>query len=106
MSKRFFAIILTLFLFLFPLTACKEEKETVTVTYMYGVLYTPTGFEDNFDRTEEIPKGSYISYIPKSPYKNPVTFAGWYLDGAHTTYFNHATTPVNSDITLYAKWRA
>jgi uncharacterized repeat protein (TIGR02543 family) len=40
---------------------------------------------------------------PANPTKTGSTFAGWYSDAGLTSAYNFAT-PVNGDITLYAKW--
>ncbi|MDR1641396.1 MAG: InlB B-repeat-containing protein [Clostridiales bacterium] len=44
-----------------------------------------------------------IISLPGDPTKSGSTFAGWYTDSALSIQFS-AQTPVNSDITLYAKW--
>ena len=41
---------------------------------------------------------------PSAPTKENNVFLGWYADEALTTPFAFATTPIKTDITVYAKW--
>lgn len=41
---------------------------------------------------------------PKLPDEEDYAFKGWYTDRECTTPFDFAQTPINNDITLYAKW--
>ncbi len=65
---------------------------TATVTY---VLNGGTGIE-----SEVVTIGSYIT---TKPTKSGFNFAGWYTDSELTNLFD---SPVESEITLYAKWEA
>ena len=49
-----------------------------------------------------MPKNSAIQQ-PTAPTKEGYTFAGWYSDSGLTQDFDF-TTPISTDITLYAKW--
>lgn len=42
---------------------------------------------------------------PENPTKDGYVFDGWYTDVNCTNAFNFATTVINSNITLYAKWK-
>lgn len=41
---------------------------------------------------------------PATPVKAGYKFVGWYTDSSYTTLYNFETTPVTSDITLYARF--
>ena len=41
--------------------------------------------------------------LPINPTKTGYAFAGWYTDEGLSTAFD-ASTPITSDLTLYAKW--
>lgn len=43
---------------------------------------------------------------PAAPTKTGFTFEGWYTDSETLSPFDFTTTPITSDITLYAKWTA
>lgn len=51
---------------------------------------------------QKVAKGGLLSNVPV-PTKAGSAFDGWYTDKALTTKFN-ATTPIDKDMTLYAKW--
>ena len=44
-----------------------------------------------------------VATKPENPSKEGFTFSGWYADQSLTTIFNF-TTPITSNLTLYAKW--
>lgn len=63
----------------------------------------------NFDTTSgsaieavQVAQGSTVQK-PTDPVKTGYTFEGWYTDNTFETAFNF-TAPINSNITLYAKW--
>ena len=63
-------------------------------------------FESNggtFVDSQEVLEGE-TAYEPKDPTKDCYEFIGWYTDKALTKRFNFST-PITSDMTLYAKWR-
>lgn len=52
--------------------------------------------------TQTVPAGSTVAE-PVAPTKTDYVFDGWYSDSELTTEYDFST-PVNADITLYAKW--
>ena len=68
--------------------------ETQTVTFMKDA-------ETPFD-TSVVKKGNTVG-IPAEPTNDGYSFGGWYKDVNCTTVYDF-NTPVNEDITLYAKW--
>lgn len=70
--------------------------ETQTVTFMKDA-------ETPFD-TSVVKKGNTVG-IPAEPTNDGYSFGGWYKDVNCTTVYDF-NTPVNEDITLYAKWLA
>lgn len=70
--------------------------ETQTVTFMKDA-------ETLFD-TSVVKKGNTVG-VPAEPTNDGYLFAGWYTDVKCTTAYDF-NLPVNTDITLYAKWLA
>lgn len=70
--------------------------ETKTVTFMKDA-------ETLFD-TSVVKKGNTVG-VPAEPTNDGYSFAGWYTDVKCTTAYDF-NLPVNTDITLYAKWLA
>lgn len=70
--------------------------ETQTVTFMKDA-------ETLFD-TSVVKKGNTVG-VPAEPTNDAYSFAGWYTDVKCTTAYDF-NLPVNTDITLYAKWLA
>ncbi|HQC74616.1 MAG TPA: InlB B-repeat-containing protein, partial [Bacilli bacterium] len=70
-----------------------------------GTFYT-ISFNSNGGSAVEsityVPVGSTIT-LPINPTKTGYAFAGWYTDEGLSTAFD-ASTPITSDLTLYAKW--
>lgn len=70
--------------------------ETQTVTFMKDSKTT-------YD-TSVVKKGNTV-VVPAEPINDGYSFAGWYTDVKCTTAYDF-NLPVNTDITLYAKWLA
>lgn len=70
--------------------------ETQTVTFMKDA-------ETPYD-TLVVKKGNTVG-VPAEPTNDGYSFGGWYTDVNCTTAYDF-NTPVNEDITLYAKWLA
>lgn len=70
--------------------------ETQTVTFMKDA-------ETLFD-TSVVKKGNTVG-VPAEPTNDGYSFAGWYTDVKCTTAYDF-NLPVNTNITLYAKWLA
>ena len=66
---------------------------TVTFTTAHGTAPNPQTVQRGGNATE-----------PKLPDEEDYAFKGWYTDRECTTPFDFAQTPINNDITLYAKW--
>lgn len=70
--------------------------ETQTITFMKDA-------ETPFD-TSVVKKGNTVG-VPAEPTNDGYSFGGWYTDVNCTTAYDF-NLPVNTDITLYAKWLA
>ena len=68
------------------------EYYSVTFSTDKGTAPTP----------QSVQKGQ-MAYKPADPYAEGFLFGGWYLDQAFSSLYNF-NSPVNSNITLYAKW--
>lgn len=66
---------------------------TVTFDTAYGTA----------PQTQSVQRGGFASE-PTAPTADDHAFKGWYTDPTYTTPFDFAQTPINNDITLYAKW--
>ena len=65
-------------------------------------------FNLNYDGAEPLPAvtvkdGEYVT-MPQAPERESCVFTGWYSDENLSEYFYSDTTPINSDITLFAGW--
>ena len=77
----------------------------VTVSEYTGLTHTVT-FDSNGGtavESQQVVNSGYASE-PSEPTKDGKVFIGWYTDPGLTTKFNFSSTPITSDITLYAKW--
>lgn len=75
-----------------------NNAETCTVAYYDGADVISTFTVDKGTTLDETSK-------PANPEKEGYVFAGWYTDVKCTTAYDF-NLPVNTDITLYAKWLA
>lgn len=103
----------------------KEGIQTLTISYtdsQYGIVfkanimieitsdaaaskYAVVSFNSkggSLVAKELVLKGELL-VLPEEPVKAGVVFDGWYTDSLYKTKFNESE-PINSDITLYAKW--
>ena len=76
-------------------SVCGYKKTSFTVTFN-------TNGHGTAPSAQTIEAG-HSAIRPSDPAVNGWTFVGWYLDAACTNAFNFSA-PINSDITLYAKW--
>ena len=76
-----------------------------TVSEWYGTKYTVTYNSNGGSAVEsqQVPAG-FCSFATDTPTKENMVFDGWFTDAELTNEFIRATTPITSDITLYAKW--
>lgn len=77
----------------------------------YGVVYIAEIYTVTFDSkggspvpSSRIQKGATYMTMPADPTKADATFVGWYKDEDCTIPFDNSEA-INSDMTLYAKWR-
>lgn len=105
----------------------KNEVATLAYDYYYDVIYGADTFVAvssggvykrvqaytiSFDSNGGSTVNNLIVPInekatqPAAPTKTGFTFEGWYSDSEALTPFDFTTTPITSDITLYAKWTA
>lgn len=87
-----------LFLFAFVLLACEQQENKVN----YTVNFDTHGGTNVPSQTVE--KGKFASVPSPEPTYADHTFAGWYLNLDDTEQFKFATTPIESNITIHAKW--
>ncbi len=93
------------------------DKDTVnadTVLYARWIPVTSSGEAVVYTVTFDSNGGSAVSAqtvsaggkvtLPENPKKTGNTFGGWYADSGLTEPWNFGVDPVNSNITLYAKW--
>ena len=80
------------------LTGCKKDKEPNEV--FYTVTFNTEG--GTTVQSQNVEKGG-VATEPANPAKTGYVFLFWHLSGATTAY--NFQTPVNSDITLTAKWQ-
>ncbi|WP_138262016.1 InlB B-repeat-containing protein [[Clostridium] hylemonae] len=83
------------------------DVKVQSVSPLPSATYTVTFISDSaiFKEVPGIKQGSAVgSGWPDGPVKSGHTFDGWFTEqnGAGTQYTN--TTPINGDVTLYAKW--
>jgi uncharacterized repeat protein (TIGR02543 family) len=71
----------------------REPTHTVTFSTAHGSIDSATATVDDNGTVAE----------PTAPTASGYTFGGWYTDESFTTEYAF-TTPVTSDLTLYAKW--
>ncbi|MDR2446546.1 MAG: InlB B-repeat-containing protein [Treponema sp.] len=74
----------------------------------YTTTYRVTFFYDSYSHWDErdVSSGSSIGFLPGEPTRSGYAFDGWYAssDGGGSQFT--ASTVVNSDISVYAKWTA
>lgn len=77
----------------------------------YGVVYIAEIYTVTFDSkggspvsSSRVQKGATYMTMPADPTKADATFDGWYKDEDCTIPFDRSEA-INSDMTLYAKWR-
>ena len=76
-----------------PTEPSKPEEHTIT--------FQPNNGQPTF--TQTVPDGGQ-AVLPEEPSKKGHKFIGWYTDSALTKAYDFST-PVKSDLTLYAKWK-
>lgn len=87
-----FVLICLLITILFGCSKTMDTSVTITFDTRGGGEITPI----------EIEAGAAV-ILPQNPSKIRYTFEGWYLDEALTAPYEYCS-PINSNITLYAKW--
>ncbi len=81
-------------------TKVETPVTPVTPVEDHTVTFHPANGQSNF--TQNVSDGSKVSQ-PADPTQNGYTFNGWYTDSALTKAYDFST-PVTSDLDLYAKW--
>ena len=89
-----------------------NQWEYVDVVLPFAVEeYTGQTVNVNFDTdglaevpSQKVKNGGYAEK-PKNPVCDGKIFDGWYTDAERTNPFDFYNTPINSAITLYAKWK-
>jgi len=82
----------------------KEKFATVKIIVTEEVKYTVTFNTNGGNEISpiQVTKGSKLT-LPANPTKEGYSFVGWYTDEDLTIPFNNQA-PINSNLTLYAKW--
>ncbi|MBQ7333007.1 MAG: InlB B-repeat-containing protein, partial [Clostridia bacterium] len=88
-------LLLVFFILVFSLFSCNEEPEI----QKYTVTFDSNGGEDV--ESQEVAEGKFV-LEPEDPEKEYCEFLGWYYKNKKYKF----DTPVDSDITLKAKWKA
>ena len=85
-------------------SSASDYMEVTTGVQGYNVIFNLNGHGEQAPPPLYIEKGKTAAK-PADPVDNDGwTFGGWYTDEACTSAYDF-TTPVTTDITLYAKWR-
>jgi uncharacterized repeat protein (TIGR02543 family) len=80
-------------------------SDVIIPATIYTVTFNPNGGKLNSPATVTVPDGNTVNK-PKDPSKQNYTFVNWYSNSQGTgNPFNFASTPIESNITLYAKWQ-
>ena len=91
------------------LTTSFSFSTPITSDITLYAKWTPNIYTVNFNSNGgSAVTSQYVAYsgtanMPAAPTRAGYTFAGWYSNAALTTVFSFST-PITSDITLYAKW--
>ena len=120
--KRFFSVFVSISLLLSLLavfSSCGKKDSTCTVTfdYNYNISFSegqPARGRQGYGKNKEtktVYKGDFLSSPPVLPSTGTLSaltvsyiFGGWYKEPACENAFDFNSEPINTDITLYAKW--
>lgn len=99
--------------------SCSKKEDTVLVTFhkneaiafYNGDAVKKSGFAGGVYKSVSVEKGSYVN-APENPTASSLggplgatyVFGGWYKEPACENAFDFNSEPINTDITLYAKW--
>jgi hypothetical protein len=98
------------------LSSCESEEpvQTCTVTFNYNeTICFVDGLPEKYQtssgkkKLESVEKGDYFSDPPipsSSASLSRVVFGGWYKEPSCENAFDFNSEPINTNITLYAKW--
>ncbi|MGN1381264.1 MAG: InlB B-repeat-containing protein [Eubacterium sp.] len=81
-------------------TAADSTAVCQTSAAEHTVTFHPGNGADSF--TQAVPDGAEVS-VPSAPENKGFTFGGWYTDSTMTQPYDFSS-PVSSDLNLYAKW--
>ncbi|MFP4416715.1 MAG: InlB B-repeat-containing protein [Chitinispirillaceae bacterium] len=79
----------------------------ITLYADWGLIFYTVSFESDGGETvedQQIAHGNYASEPYPEPSRTNYDFLGWYTTESLTTRFNFDSTPITSDMTLYAAW--
>lgn len=101
------------------LYSCSKKEDTVLVTFhknetiafYNGDAVKKSGFAGGVYKSVSVKKGSYVN-APENPTTSSLggpigatyVFGGWYKEPTCENAFDFNSEPINTDITLYAKW--
>jgi endo-1,4-beta-D-glucanase Y len=112
MLKKFLHLAACILAVFAVVAACSSPSGNDTVIYAYFVSFDKNHNESDMDRYTEanpqtkivITPATTVGSLPANPTLHSMKFAGWNTakDGKGTAFT--ASTPVMSDITVYAKW--
>ncbi len=99
--KRFFALMVATAAFTAAtMTACSSDDDDPTI---YTVTFHSNGGTTIDDQT--VAHGDYATVPDPVPSKLDYAFSGWYTDDDTFLQAFNFSTPITTDIDLYAKWR-
>jgi len=99
-------IIFGLLISFFALTTACQTNQTRTDVFTVH-FDTCTEMETNYIEDQEVKPGEYaIEPSVVFPYAldTPTKISGWYIEKSYKTKWDFENNPVNSNLTLYAKW--
>ncbi|MDO3411533.1 InlB B-repeat-containing protein [Saccharibacillus sp. CPCC 101409] len=81
-----------------------EEDLTLIAKWTINVYEVSFDSDGGSEVAKQSPEFGGTATKPTDPERKGYTFAGWYTDEARTRAFAFASTPIESDLTLYANW--
>lgn len=109
MKKQVLFVLILCLVFICIVTACTKsdgDTDDSTAPSPETVMYTVT-FKTNGGSSVasvRVQKGERIT-APTQPTRTQYIFSGWYKDSSFTNVWDFDSDIVNSDVTLYAKWK-
>ncbi|WP_291529115.1 InlB B-repeat-containing protein [Bacteroides sp. UBA939] len=103
MNKIWLIALISILLGMASCSKDDPENEIVNNETVYTVTFNSDGGSPT-PKLQRVKAGETVTAPTGNPAKAGYTFVYWYLNGTTTAY--NFQTPVNGNITLYAKWQA